>query len=1209
MSSFTLKIKIGLVISSFFLINSLQTNGQTVKTSDQIEDIITKTTTQIGHQLRIQKGISRKEMQMFLQHYSDIVVWDKGSLYKNIQDDSITTANSNTYINIMVAKYAALYEDYKQLPPSEKSKTHSVDAAVDPPWPGACNTGCDNTDFENGTLSGWMACYSNNTSTASTSSTNGSFSYAAPTCTGILAGGTTAAVYPTTGLPQVNITSVASGNDPVCGAFIPQLCPSGGKYSVEIGDYDNPSYGVGILEQSFNVTAANCDFTYWYAVVIENPSGHSHFEQPYFNVYMYDQNGNVIPFCGNYSVTADSAHAQGNFKGFYYAPDADTCYCRPWTTVFMPLKKYIGQCVTIKVVTSDCALGGHFGYAYFDAQCSKLGIISSAPAICGKPITLTAPAGGAAYKWTGPCIIGPSNTQTITIGCGGKYTVIVQSYIGATCADTLDTVVVSSVGAPPVPNFKSDTVCVGNATQFNNLTTGTGNTYSWNFGDPASGANDTTSVANPVHTYPAAGTYTVTLNAVNNGCGGDTSFTAIVNSVATPGFKAPPVCLNNPTVFTDTSVGASSWKWNFGEPSSGVNNKSNLQNPTHTYATAGTFTVTLTVGTAPCIDSTKQVITVNPLPTPLFTFNTVCFGQATTFTDASTITGGTITTWSWIFGDPTSGINNVSSLQNPTHIFTAPGTYSVMLTVTSNFGCQNTLTLSVVVGAVPVAAFTATTVCQGHANQFTDNSTVSSGTITSWIWKFGDGGTSALQDPSYTYTVPGVYTATLTVVSSGGCSDSTSKTITVNPTPVPKFTVSNGCLGYTSSFTDGSTIGAGGSIASWAWTFGDGGTSALQNPTHVYLTAGTFTITLKTTSNGGCDSTYTGTVVVSPIPKPAFTANSPCQGNATLFTDGSTISSGTMANWNWTFGDGNTSNIQSPSNTYATAGTYTVHLVITSNMGCIDSVKQPVTVNPNPVVNFKADDTAGCVPLCVNFSDLSTISSGNITSWNWNFGDGSSSQQSNPSHCYTKVGTFSVTLTVTSGDGCTTTFTRIDYINTYPIPDADFLATPNPTPISQPTIDFIDESNGSPVSWYWTFGDDDDSIALTKNTVHTYADTGTYWVTLKIVNKYGCTDSIMKPVTIEPQWTFYVPNAFTPNGDGINDGFIGKGTDLRSYEMWIFDRWGMQLYHCTDITKPWDGTVQGSSIQCQEDTYVYLIIIKDVFRNQHRYVGRVTLIR
>ncbi|HSY77612.1 MAG TPA: PKD domain-containing protein, partial [Bacteroidia bacterium] len=567
--------------------------------------------------------------------------------------------------------------------------------------------------------------------------------------------------------------------------------------------------------------------------------------------------------------------------------------------------------------------------------------------------------------------------------------------------------------------------------------------------------------------------------------------------------------------------------------------------------------------------------------------------------------------YAWTFGD-----GNTSTVNPTTNTYGAPGSYNVTVNLTSGNGCLGNATAIAVVNPIPVADFTAPPQCQGRATIFTSTSTVATGTITGYAWAFGDGGTGTGATVAHRYAACGTYTPTLVVTSSGGCTHDTSITVTVNPVPAPSFNATPECKGIANIFTDASTVGCGGTIKSWSWNFGDGvGTSTIQNPTYTYANSGTYNVSLTVTSNLGCDSTITLPVIVYSIPVPSFTDNSPCVGNPTNFVNTSTVVGGTINASAWTFGDGGTSTVMNPSHTYAAAGTYPVTLIVTSNFGCIDSITKNVVVNPLPAPDFKANDTLGCAPMCVQFTDLSTVANANtITGWSWNFGDGSSDSSSNlqnPKHCYTKVGTFTVELTVTTNNGCTMSFTRVNYITTWPTPVARFNASPNPTTMSAPTVTFTDQSQGNPVKWNWvTFGDNSDNTSTSQDTMHTYGDTGTYYVQLDIVNKYGCKDSIIEPVVIQPMWTFYVPNAFTPNADGTNDGFIGKGVGIRKYEMWIFDRWGMLLYHCTDMQHPWDGTVQGTSgLECQEDTYVWLIEIEDVFHNNHRYVGRVSIIR
>lgn len=1173
----------------------------------------------------LQKAVNAnaQDIKDFSIYYQDTLVNDQNKFIVSVTPYITDTDKFlATYISNIQRKYISLFNTFKRI---KKEFPSSVDEAIKrshaPSLP-ACNaTPCDNIDFSSGNLSGWTACYMQNTSTTTV------FSTTVPTCAA-LGAVTTGDNDPTiTGKHPAASNQVylqnGAGTDPISG--LPKVCPlpGAGKYSVMLGDSTICGSQMALLENTFPVTPATCNFTYYYAVVFENPLGHTIPQQPFFSVTMFDQNGDTIPHCGTYNVASSQAQSQG-FDSTTY--QGNVVYYSQWVSAFVALQKYIGQCVSVVLEVSDCAPGGHYGYAYFAAVCNPLKIITSAPAVCGNPITLTAPPGAAAYSWTGPCISGPTNTQTITITCGGKYVVVLQNVVGQSCADTLDTIVPGGVGTPPVPFFKSDTVCAGAATQFTNLTTGgsAANSYLWTFQ-----GGSTSTATNPTYTFPAAGTYTTSLQALNGTCGGDTTLSVVVTSISTAGFKANTVCLNNPTVFTDTSKGATNWSWNFGEPSSGAKNTSTLQNPTHTYATAGTFTVTQVTGTPPCTDTAKGTVVVNPLPAAKFTFTAACFGQATNFTDASTIASGTDTSWSWNFGDPGSGANNTSTVQNPTHTFSAPGTYSVILTVTSNFGCQSTITIPVVVSAVPVAAFSTNPVCQGQPTVFNNTSSVSSGTITGWKWTFGDGTTSNVQHPTHVYPSAGGFVASLTVTTSSGCTDSTKDSVIVYPVPVAKFTATTVCQGYTTTFTDGSTIGGGGTIASWSWNFGDGGTSTLPSPTHLYKSFGVYNVSLTVTSDKGCDSTYHLNVIVNPIPKPAFVATQPCFGAATIFTNNSTVAGGTIDTTIWLFGDGTgvITTFDTTSHIYPAAGTDTVEMYVISNQGCVDSIAQPVIINPIPVPAFFSD-TTGCTKLCVTDTDKSMVANINkstVNKWLWNFGDGSSDSAStlqDPSHCYTKPGAYTVQLTITTNHGCTATLVKPNYVTAWPVPVACFTANPTTLQtLTDSTVYFTDCSGGNPVKWFWsTFGDQCDSIDSTQNTVHTYQsgcthsyqDTGTYCTKLTVTNKYGCKDSIINCIHIGPMWTFYVPNAFTPNSDGLNDGFIPKAVGLVTFDMWIFDRWGQLLYHCNSLNLPWDGKVHigpTSGQECPEDTYVWLVEFTDIFRNSHREVGRVTLIK
>lgn len=336
--------------------------------------------------------------------------------------------------------------------------------------------------------------------------------------------------------------------------------------------------------------------------------------------------------------------------------------------------------------------------------------------------------------------------------------------------------------------------------------------------------------------------------------------------------------------------------------------------------------------------------------------------------------------------------------------------------------------------------------------------------------------------------------------------------------------------------------------------------------------------------------------------------------NDTTICQGSSVSlnAANQTNYSWTPAIGlNATTGASVIATPLVTTTYYVTSTIVGTCTATDSVT--ITVDPPPVTDFKADTLQGCYPLCVNFTD-NTTSSLAITSWNWNFGDGDTtgSHFQNPKHCYTKPGTYAVSLTTKAGV-CEDTKFVPTMINVYDYPRPGFSVNPLTAEVGSSTIYFTNSTTDlyGIQTMLWEFGDGDDTLNV-LNPSHDYTDTGTFCSTLVVTNIHGCTDSTERCVTVEPQFSLWIPNAFTPNHDGINDYFTAKGTGIRSFEMWIFDRWGMLLFHTTDMNTGWNGTVQtpgSSGLVCQEDTYVWQIAVTDKLNNSRNYIGRVSLIK
>jgi len=570
--------------------------------------------------------------------------------------------------------------------------------------------------------------------------------------------------------------------------------------------------------------------------------------------------------------------------------------------------------------------------------------------------------------------------------------------------------------------------------------------------------------------------------------------------------------------FTDQSTGEiTSWSWDFGDGGT-----STAQNPSHTYNAVGNYTVELTV-TGPGGSDTEtktNYITVNDAPVADFVGSPTSgdYPLNVDFTDLST---NDPTGWDWDFGDGGS-----STAKNPSHTYNSAGTYTVTLTATNVCGSDVETKVDYITvtepPVPPTAAFsgTPTSGCAPLDVSFTDEST---GDITSWSWDFGDGGTSTVQSPSHTYNAAGNYTVELTVTGPGG-SDTETRIdyITVTAAPVADFSGSptSGTEPLTVDFTDLSTNNP----TSWSWDFGDGGTSTVQNPSHEYTTAGTYTVELTATNACGSDvETKVDYITVNPCNAPvADFVGSPTSGDYPLNVDFTDLSTNDPTGWDWDFGDGGSSTAKNPSHTYNAAGTYTVTLTATNVCGSdVETKVDYITVTEPPVppiAAFSGTPTSGCAPLDVSFTDEST---GDITSWSWDFGDGGTSTVQNPSHTYNAAGDYTVELTVT-GPGGSDTETRVDYITVMAAPVANFSGSP--TSGDYPlTVNFTDLSTNNPLDWSWNFGDG--GISSAQNPSHTYEAAGTYTVSLTVANDCGDdTETKTDYITVtEPQQnTMYV---------------------------------------------------------------------------------------
>jgi len=768
------------------------------------------------------------------------------------------------------------------------------------------------------------------------------------------------------------------------------------------------------------------------------------------------------------------------------------------------------------------------------------------------------------YTWsTAPA----QNTLTATSLCAGVYTCTVQDVNG--CKDFMSVTITSPSILTSSISAHVDLLCNGNTNGAATVSAGGGTpayTYSWN-----------NAQTNPTATGLIANTYTVTVTD-NNGCTAQTTATITEPPALTLTITPTDLLCNNISTGQITSnvaggTGAYTYSWSNAQATANISNLA-----------AGGYTLTVTDNNG----CTVQEATLLTQPTAITLTVTSTADHCNLSDGTATVqAGGGTPNYSYSWSNTSQTTTTVTGL--------TAGAYTV--TITDNNNCTQQITGAVlpeVADTLQLNSITNTscnTACDGIATlQMSANNYAPY----NYTWS-----TAPAQNTlTATALCAGVYTCTVQDVN--GCKDVMSVTITepapititLTPTNTRCFADSNGSI---------STTVSGGTPA---YTYSWSNTEATQNITN--LASGIYTVTVTDSHN--CVATATVQItdpplLVAVIAPPAAV----CYGQQPSIT--SNANGGTPGyGYLWNTGQ-NSPNIQPlPTPTQNTSYTLTV----TDNNGCTAQAVTEVTVHALPVVSFTVDLRAGCSPLCVNF----TNNTANSQSQHWNFGDNDSTSQNNanPYHCYIDTGSYNVTLTLTDMNGCSNSQTINNYITVYPDPVASFTAVPQPTTVLNTVIQFTDQSKQA-ITWDWSFGDVPMSGSTEQNPKYTYPnkDTGTYEVRLIVTNQFGCADTTYGNIIILPDYVLYVPNTFTPNGDGLNDIFLplGIGIDIEKYEFWIFDRWGNMIFESEDPSLGWDGRVQGgrSGEVAQQDTYVWLIKLKDVLGVKHKYVGHVNLIK
>lgn len=545
------------------------------------------------------------------------------------------------------------------------------------------------------------------------------------------------------------------------------------------------------------------------------------------------------------------------------------------------------------------------------------------------------------------------------------------------------------------------------------------------------------------------------------------------------------------------------------------------------------------------IESTAQT------PSAGFSANVLsgCGPLSVRFTDEST---GNPTHWNWEVDDGTQ--QQLSNQQNPSLVLSRPGTYTVTLMVRNANGVNAvTRTDYITVFASPTVQLSADirTGCLPAQVQFTGTATTSTGSIDSWSWNFGDGSTSNVQNPAHTYTTAGWYNVSLTVTSSSGCSASRyeSRYIRVVTGIESRFsyTPSANCSApFTVPFANESS---GPGALTYLWDFGGGNTDTARNPSFTFPNSGTHDVTLTTTSSFGCSSQSTVAVSANTFTTNFTHPDTVCINQPVNFQN---TSDAGVVTYNWQFGDGSgTATEPNPVKRYTTPGVYNVKLI--NRFGsCTDSIVRPIVVTALPAVDFVANNNNGCGnAFSVDFQSNAPMATG----WTWNFGDGNTSTEENPTHTYANTGNYNVSLTITTAGGCQNSITRNNAVQIRASAVRITRSLASGCVSTNLPVNFSVETNVSAGATYlWDFGNGTTSNQRSPATVTYYSTTPrNYNVTLTVTTAAGCTltDAMTFTIGAPPQ---NVDFTATAGGSCASEPvrFEATGTGTITDWMWIF---------------------------------------------------------
>ena len=1011
---------------------------------------------------------------------------------------------------------------------------------------------------------------------------------------------------------QIIINNIANAPD-IFGGFSINP-PDGSNSCIKLGSYLNDGGFDPLLSQpwpgaksesvSYDLfipsNTINLSFIYNYAVVLDEPipvaSGvdangqtiysppiHLFDDKPRFKVEIFDLATNQIVRCGKLEYVADPSSAGAG--GFLQSPlsnSQNTLWYKPWSKRFINLAPFAGKNIRIKFTTTDCTLGGHWGYAYLDIE----GCVNVVKAIrtCSIPVktVMDGPTGFQNYEWynsnfsthLGSGIHLVSTNSIINVGDTINLisTPSPLPFISDVCPDTIKVIVQGpSISFEAGPN---KTFCEGNSSIIGSGPINNG-IYLWT---PSIGLSNTSSsqvVSSPTTTT----TYYITVTDTTTSCSTTDSVKVIVKPTPHVVINASATCHNQSSTIIVSGGDAYNWT-----PQATLNNVS-PGNPSICTITApdsgATYHVSVSLNSSGCIVDTSITVAAHPIPiVDFFLPQPMCLrGNQFYFTSGSFVFPGTISSNIWI-------VNGGAPILGPeaSATFSTIGLYPVQLISYSDFGCVDSVTRYIEVLPMPTASFSVPSAqCQSfNSFQFSNLSTTTTGNISTFLWDFGDNHYASDTPAVHHYINPGNYTIQLIVIANNGCQDTTTRNVRVFSMPIADFAQPDSqCLrGNRFIFTSQSSTTSPSTVTSNLWYIGGNPMPISGNTiTHSFAGPGTYPIKLVTTSSDGCKDSINQVLMVYPQPVANFNLPSTIcfLNNNFLFTSSSTVSSGFIDSCFWDFGDGLTSignPIRHPYNN-PNVLQYQIRLISLTNHGCRDTTSNSFSFLPSPQVSIlPVASLSMCSGDSITLNATAQTPSGSITSYQWSVGGAIIAGAITPSITVHTSGVYQIHVTNTVSCWATS---GNDTVIVHPLPEGNVVL---------PNTDFICENgnkllvcNANATSYQWYMNGN----IITGATSSSYLATLPGIYSVQLFSSFGCHNfangsillSIRKKPVVDFSYPTFCKNApinFNNNSDTSECGHInwiwdfGDGTSsIESNPIHIFLNSGPDTVKLTAI--------------------------------------------